>query len=307
MIEHRLQPAANTVTDFFSRDAQPVLTVDPGDTVVVGSLDSRGYLERQDKPGEQRPTMFGGRRRGHCLTGPIAVRGAEPGAVLAVHLESMRPDEWGWTVAGAKDDWLNRKLGVASTPTWLLWELDAERGTGTNDRGHTVPLTPFLGVIGMPPDEPGEHSTIPPRPSGGGNIDCRELVAGSTIYLPITVPGGLLLLGDGHAAQGNGEVSGTAIECGMTTRVRLDIVPEPQAPGIHAETPSGRVTFGFHENLNEATAIALNAMLTWMQSHYNLDRPTALALASSAVDLRITQIANETWGVHAVQPETAIR
>ncbi|MCI2423224.1 acetamidase/formamidase family protein [Saccharopolyspora sp. K220] len=306
MIEHRLQPTPGTVTDVFSPDAQPVLTVDPGDTVVVSSLDAQGHLERQREPGEDRPKIFRN-RRGHCLTGPIAVRGAEPGAVLAVHLESLRPDEWGWTVAGVKDNWLNRQLGVANTPTWLLWELDAERGTGVSDRGHTVPLAPFLGVIGMPPDEPGEHSTIPPRPSGGGNIDCRELIAGSTLYLPITVPGGLLLLGDGHAAQGNGEVSGTAIECGMTTRVRLDIVTEPQAPGIHAETPRGRITFGFSGDLNEATAMALNAMLTWLQSRYDLDRSTALALASPTVDLRVTQVANETWGVHAVLPENAIR
>ena len=97
----------------------------------------------------------------------------------------------------------------------------------------------------MPPAEPGEHSTRPPRALGGGNIDCRELVAGSTLYLPVTVPEALLCLGDGHAAQGDGEVSGTAIECAMTTEVVVGLEPDPPVPGIHAETPAGRITFGF--------------------------------------------------------------
>jgi acetamidase/formamidase len=163
-----------------------------------------------------------------------------------------------------------------------------------------VPVAPFLGVVGMPPAEPGEHSTIPPRPLGGGNIDCRELVAGSTLYLPVTVPGALLCLGDGHAAQGDGEVSGTAIECAMTTEVVVDLVPDPPVPGIHAVTPAGRITFGFGHDLNEAMGDALDAMLTWMQGLYGLTRTAALALAGPTVDLRITQVVNDVWGVHAV-------
>ncbi|WP_329062447.1 acetamidase/formamidase family protein [Amycolatopsis sp. NBC_01480] len=307
MTEHRLEPAPGTTVDYFSRETPPVLTVDAGDTVVAGSLDAHGFLERQRTAGEQRPRMFEP-SRGHCLTGPIAVRGAEPGTVLAIRIEDLRPGEWGWTLAAAKDNWLTRRLGVADGPPGqLLWELDAD--TGTSDRGQTVALAPFLGVLGLPPAEPGEHSTIPPRSEGGGNIDCRELVAGSTLYLPVTVPGALLHLGDGHAAQGDGEVGGTAIECPMTTRLTLDVVPAQQrpVPGVHAETPAGRVTFGFHEDLNEATAEALGAMLTWLQALHGLDRPTALALASPVVDLRVTQIANQTWGVHAVLPTGALR
>ena len=156
-------------------------------------------------------------RRGHCLTGPIEVRGAEPGHVLAVHLVSADPGDWGWTAAGTKDTALNRALGLTGAPTWLLWEIDAAAGTATSDRGHTVRTSPFPGVIGMPPNEPGRHSTIPPRAAGGGNIDCRDLTAGATLYLPVTVPGARLHLGDGHAAQGDGEVCGTAIACPMTT------------------------------------------------------------------------------------------
>jgi acetamidase/formamidase len=278
--------------------------------VVVRSLDAIGHLERQQKPGEERPLMFNP-RKGHCLTGPIEVRGAEPGSVLAVRLVSLRPGDWGWTVAAARDNWLTRRLGLADgPPSWLLWELDVERGIGINDRGHSVALAPFLGVIGMPPDAAGEHSTTPPRAAGGGNIDCRELVAGSTLYLPVTVPGALLHLGDGHAAQGDGEVGGTAIECPMTTEVVLDLITDPAIPGIHAVTPAGRITFGFHQDLNEAMAEALDAMLVWMQALLALDgddaKATALAVASTAVDLRVTQVANEAWGVHAVLPHGAI-
>lgn len=307
MAEHQLDAEPGTVTDVFSRETPPVVTVDPGDTLVVHSLDASGHLKRQRTPGEKQPLMIDG-RRGHCLIGPIAVRGAEPGMALAVRLESLRPDEWGWTVAAAADTPLNRRLGVAGgDPSWLLWELDADRLTGTNQYGHRVDLAPFLGVIGMPPPEPGDHSTIPPRVQGGGNIDCRELVAGSTLFLPVTVPDALLCVGDGHAAQGDGEVSGTAIECGMTTRFTVGLETAPPVPTAHALTPAGRVTFGFHEDLNEASAQALDAMLNWMGSLYDLERPAALALASTAVDLRVTQVANRVWGVHALLREGIVR
>jgi acetamidase/formamidase len=303
---HRLDPAPETTTDVFSRDRPPVLAVDPGDTIVVRTLDAAGHLEPQRTPGEGRPTMFSG-RRGHCLAGPIAVRGAEPGMTLSVHVAALTPGPWGWTVAGRRDTPLNRRLGIAGdSPSWLLWELDAERSAGVNDRGLSVDLAPFLGVIGLPPDEPGEHSTIPPRESGG-NIDCRELVAGSTLYLPVTVPGAGLCVGDGHARQGDGEVCGTAIECPMTTELTVDLVPDPPVPTAHAVTPAGRVTFGFDADLNEASVRALDAMLGWMGSLYGVDRTTALALAGPAVDLRITQVANEVWGVHAVLPHGALR
>jgi acetamidase/formamidase len=306
MATHRLESSPDTVTDFFCRDTPPVLTVDPGDRLVVHSLDAWGHLERQRCPGEERPTMFPA-RRGHCLCGPISVRGAEPGMTLAVSFVELRPDDWGWTAAGTRDTLLNRKLGIpVSTPAWLLWELDARRLVGTSNHSHQVRLAPFLGVVGLPPDEPGTHSTIPPRAAGGGNIDCRALVAGSTLYLPVTVPGALLCVGDGHAAQGDGEVAGTAIECGMTTTVDIDLVARAPLATIHAATPGGRITFGFDENLNEAMMSALEAMITWMQALFSLDRAEALALASSTVDLRITQVANQVWGVHAVLDHQAV-
>jgi len=299
---HRLDPAAETTADVMSREHRPVLAIDPGDTVIVRSLDAAGYLARQSFPGHDQPMMYPA-YRGHCLTGPIQVRGAQPGDILALRLISLRPDTWGWTVAAALDTPVTRRLGLADgPPSWLLWELDSDAGKATCQTGFSRSIAPFLGVMGMPPDEPGEHSTIPPRSSGGGNIDCKELVAGSTLYLPVTVPGALLYLGDGHAAQGDGEVGGTAIECPMTTEAIVSLTSDRPVSSIHAETPAGRITFGFSPDLNAAMGDALDAMTCWLQSLLNVDKAAALAHASTCVDMRITQVANQTWGVHAVLP-----
>lgn len=304
MTVHQVGPDPASVSDVFTYEVAPVLTIDPGDTVVVRTLDAAGHLQRQTSPGEQQPRMFDD-RRGHCLVGPIAMRGAVPGQVLAVRFDSLRPDAWGYTQAGGRDDALNRMLGTAGDPpAHLLWELDADAAVGVNQLGSRVPLAPFLGVTGLAPDEPGVHSTIPPRPRGGGNIDCRELIAGTTLFLPVTVPGAYLFVGDGHAAQGDGEVGGTAIECGMTSQLTLTVLHDVPVDAVHAITPTARITFGFDADLNLATGAALSAMLTWMQALSGLDRSTALALASTVVDLRITQVANQTWGVHALLPHT---
>jgi acetamidase/formamidase len=299
---HKLDPTPETTIDVFTAERPPVLTVDPGDTLIVHSLDASGYLSPQTTPGEQQPRMFA-EARGHCLTGPIAISGAEPGDVLALKLVSLTPDPWGWTVAGALKSPITERLGVTDKPSWLLWDLDPEAGTGSCNGGFTRDLAPFLGVMGVAPEATGEHSTIPPRAIGGGNIDCKELVADSTLYLPVAVAGAMLSLGDGHAAQGDGEVGGTAIECPMTTTLTLDLVREERhIDTIHAETPAGRVTFGFDADLNVATGDALDAMVQWMQSILAVDKSTALALASTSVDLRVTQVANQTWGVHALLP-----
>jgi acetamidase/formamidase len=303
---HKLDPTPETTIDVFTAERPPVLTVDSGDTLIVHSLDASGYLAPQTTPGEQQPTMFT-EKRGHCLTGPIAIRDAQPGDVLAVHLVSLTPDPWGWTVAGALKSPITERLGVTGKPSWLLWDLDPDTGRGSCNGGFTRELRPFLGVIGLAPEATGVHSTIPPRTVGGGNIDCKELVAGSTLYLPVAVAGAMLGLGDGHAAQGDGEVGGTAIECPMTTTLTVDLVREGRpVETIHAETPAGRVTFGFDADLNAATGDALDAMVRWMQLILDVDKSTALALASTCVDLRVTQVANQTWGVHALLPTSVL-
>ena len=175
--------------------------------------------------------------------------------------------------------------------------------TGRSHLGDELALRPFLGVMGMPPDEPGEHSTIPPRVCGG-NLDCRELVRGSTLYLPIAVEGALFSCGDGHAAQGDGEVSGTAIECPME-RVELTFgLSELQLTTPIARDADGAwITLGLHEDLDEAAVIALNAMLELLGRERGLSRRDALALASLQVDLRITQMVNQVCGVHAILRE----
>jgi acetamidase/formamidase len=306
MTVHTIDAAPDTTADVFDSDHAPVLTIDSGDTIVVGSLDASGYLERQTKPGEQRPKMFS-EPRGHCLTGPIAIRGAVAGDMLALHLVHLRPGSWGWTMAGGVHTPVTTRLDVAGgSSTWLLWELDDVEGTATESRGFARALAPFLGVMGLAPGELGQHSTIPPRAASGGNIDCRDLVAGSTIYLPVSVDGALLYLGDGHAAQGDGEVGGTAIECSMQTEAVVALAHDRPLATIHAETPTGRITFGFDADLNAAMGDALDAMVRWMQVIFLLDKPTALAFASVVVDMRVTQVANETWGVHAVLPNDVL-
>lgn len=296
---HHLAANPDTVVETISRASRPALTVQPGDTVVVQSLDAGGHLERQQVPGEERQRMFTP-RRGHCLTGPVAVAGAEPGDILSVHFAGLEPGPWGWTAAGGADSWLNTHLGLGEgRGAHLLWEIDTAAGVARSHLGYAVRLAPFLGVVGVACDVAEELSTVPPRPQSGGNIDCRDLVAGSTLFLPVNVPGALLTVGDGHAAQGHGEVGGTAVECPMTTTMVLDLAADAALRSVHAVTPTARLTFGFDADLNLATATALDAMLTWLAALLDLSRAEALALSSAAVDLHVTQVANLTWGVHA--------
>jgi len=226
---------------------------------------------------------------------------------LEVQINEVRPESWGTTYAGGWENGINERLGVVGEENLLLWTLDADAMVGRDQNGHIVALRPFMGVMGMPPDESGIHSTAPPR-FCGGNIDCKELVAGSTLYLPIAVPGALFSVGDGHGAQGDGEVSGTAIECPMervslTFRLRDDL--HLKTPRAH--TSAGWITLGFDEDLDEATIIALEAMLDLLGEQYGLKRLDALGLASLVVDMRITQVVNGVRGVHAVLPHGAIQ
>jgi acetamidase/formamidase len=313
MATYAITPERATLHGYFSRDLSPVLNIESGDTVRYRTLDAGWNIERRTSPDPQvRPRKFEPRDpevdRGHALCGPVAIRGAEPGMTLAIHIQTIRPGAWGWTSAGGWPSAINTRLGVADLPEQMqLWSLDADAGIGRNQHGHTVLLHPFMGVMGMPPDEPGQHSTAPPRVCGG-NLDCKELVAGSTLYLPISVPSALFSVGDGHALQGDGEVSGTAIECPMEqVELRFELLPEVWLHTPRAQTPAGWLTLGLAEDLHEASMRALEAMLDLMGEHYGLDRQDALALASVAVDLHVTQLVNDgVLGVHALLPHGAI-
>src|SRR5919204_850681 len=230
MAIHELPLERRTLHGHFSRGREPVLTVEPGDSVRFAALDA-GW--GQGEPGDRRE--FEPRDPeldcGHALVGPIAVAGARAGETLAVRIDEVRVGSYGFTAAGGSDVFLNARLGVAEgAERCLYWQLDAANGIARDQHGRTVELHPFLGVLGMPPREAGIHPTAPPR-KWGGNLDCKELVAGSTLYLPIPVDGALFSAGDGHAAQGDGEVSGMAIECPLervelTLDVRRDLALE---------------------------------------------------------------------------------
>jgi acetamidase/formamidase len=309
---HTLRPERNTLHGHFSRDLPPVLTIDPGDTVQYSTLDANWGLEPfVGGPYYHTRRTFEGRVSGlddgHALVGPVAIHGAKPGMTLEVQMKTVRPGPWGFCLSGGWPNATNTRLGITGRGIVHAWTLDADTMTGRNHLGHTVALHPFMGVMGMPPDEPGVHSTIPPR-VWGGNIDCKELVAGSTLYLPIPVEGALFSTGDGHAAQGDGEISTNAIECPMeqvelTFNLRDDF---PVTTPV-ARTPAGWVTMAFHSSLNEAAFGALEAMFALMERLYGLDRWDVIALASVAVDLHITQMVNDIPGVHALLPHGRVR
>jgi acetamidase/formamidase len=226
---------------------------------------------------------------GHALTGPIEVRGARAGQTLTVSIDEVTPRTWGVTFADG-------------TP--FHWTIEGD--TATDERGKTVSLAPFMGVIGMPPPEPGIHSTGPPR-KWGGNIDCKLLVAGTTLYLPIPLDGAVFSAGDGHAAQGDGEVSGTAIECPLERAQVTLALSNLELRSPIARTAEAWVAFGFDEDLDLAADHAMATMLDLMERELSLDRMHALALSSVVVDLHVTQIVNGTKGVHAILRDDAIR
>jgi len=310
MATYSIEPERRTLHGHFSRDLPPVLTIEPGDTVHFRTIDAGWGLEpvtAHNAPRKEFEPRHPDLDRGHALCGPVAIRGAQPGMVLGVRIDEVRPGSFGWTYAGGWSSETNDRLGVAQEGITLAWSLDPDSLTGRNQLGHTIALHPFMGVMGMPPAEPGVHLTAPPRATGG-NIDCKELVAGSTLYLPIEVPGALFSVGDGHAAQGDGEVCTTAIECPMervTLTFSLDDGPSLKTP--RANTPAGWVTLGFHNDLQEATMLALEAMLDLIMEQYSLSRLDALGMASLVVDMHITQIVNGVRGVHAILPHGAIK
>ena len=303
MAVHEIPLERRTLHGHFSRELEPVLTIESGDTIVLSTLASGWDVE----PGVKFEPRDEELDAGHALIGPVEIRGAKVGQLLEVAIGRVVPGSWGWCAGGGWSTPLNERLGLVEDGVLLRWNLDAERGIGRDEGGREIDLVPFLGVMGMPPREPGIHSTTPPRVSGG-NIDCKELVAGTRLYLPIPVDGALFSAGDGHARQGDGEVSQLAIECPLAlAELTLSVRDGPELGTPMAWTPGGWLTFGFDEDLDEAMALALDAMLELMGREHGLERAEALALASLVVDLRITQVVNGVQCVHAVLPHGAIR
>jgi acetamidase/formamidase len=307
---HPIELNPRNLQGCFSRERTPILTISSGDTITSATLDAGWGLDpfaedvtHSQIPPDQRTDPD--HDTGHCLIGPIAVCEAQPGQVLQVDICQLVPAAVGATWVGEVQEFLPQ-LGVEGY-FFLPWQIDASNGVAHSSSGYRVKLAPFLGVMGVAPSVPGIHTTRPPR-SGGGNIDCKELTVGSTLYLPIQVPGALFSFGDGHAAQGDGEVGGTAIECGMLqVELRLTVRDDLALAWPQAQTAAGWLAFGFAEELTTAALIALNGILDRMMHQLGMSRKEALALASIVVHLRVTQMANRTLGVHALWPHDAIQ
>ncbi|MFD1040004.1 acetamidase/formamidase family protein [Virgibacillus byunsanensis] len=309
---HNLKLDKQNFHGSFSKDYQSILTIDSGDSVRLTTLDIQwGYSPSKGKERTFFTSRENEEKPGHPIIGPIAIRGAKPGMVLEVKLNDIVPGWYGQNWSGGFKSWQNEKLGLTDTEKIQLdWELSPTTMVGSShigERQFQVGLQPFMGLMGVAPAEPGIHTTAPPR-NCGGNIDCKELVRGSSLFLPISVDEALFSVGDGHAAQGDGEVSGTAIECPMDlVDITLNLRDDVKLNTPRAMTPSGWITFGFHEDLNEATAVALDEMILLIQQFHNITKKEATALASATVDLHITQVVNGVKGVHAILPHGAIR
>lgn len=288
----------------FSRDLSPALTVASGDEVVLATLDAWWGLGDGDAA-RSGLAAHPHRRIGHALTGPIAVAELQPGDLLAIDFLELVPSRSGFTECGGIDSAHYRPLGCHTPPpTRLRWSLTPTHAHTRLSTGVAVcvPVAPFAGVIGLAPAAAGLHSTTPPRRTGG-NLDCRLLTTGAKLILPVEVVGGLLSVGDGHAAQGDGEVSNNGIECAMErVRLRLTRIPGAVHPirspvVLRADLLA---VLGFGETLDAAAHDVTDALLDLLTHHLGCTRAEALGLASVAVDLAVTQRVNGTVGVHAV-------
>jgi acetamidase/formamidase len=312
---HELRPAPDTVhRGFFDASLKPVLTIDSGDIVRVWTASGNPrYYENLGVPKEKIPAelyhVYEGvedaRRWDHTLSGPIAVNTAQPGDTLEIRIRSI--DLW-LPIAG-QGIVPNRGLLPEEFPyarDRVLW-LDLETKTVEYLPGIILPLNPFWGVIGVaPPPGMGRVPSGPPNVFGG-NMDNRDLGPGSTLYLPVHVPGALLSLGDGHAAQGHGEVCLSAIETSMQGEIQVVLHQGKRILWPRAETPTHYMTMGLHTDLDEATKIATREMLDWLVDMKGLTREDAYMLSSLALDLVVTQVVDITKGIHALMPKAIFR
>lgn len=309
MAHHILKATKETVhLGGFSHLLTPVLMIDSGDTIDVETY--TGFYVWEQAPSafltpelidicqnlpESRKISTGP----HLLTGPIYIRDAKPGDVLEIYLQEITPRlPLGFNLI--RSDWgvLPEKF---SQPALRFIDLDLANNIAEfpPQSGIKIPLRPFFGILGVATPET-NRSSIPPG-NYGGNMDNRELLPGTRVYLPIYVPGGLFSLGDGHAAQGDGEVDVTAIETSMNGLIQLTLRPDLQITTPIAESPTDIMTMGFGESLDDALQNALENMIGFLQKYVNLSAEEAYVLCSLAVNFRISQVVNKPHkGVHAM-------
>ncbi|MBB4285193.1 acetamidase/formamidase family protein [Roseospira goensis] len=296
----------------WDRALAPVRTVSPGTTLEFECLDaSGGQLTRTSTVADVPNLDFG---RINPVTGPVYVDGAEPGDALKVTIESFRPSGFGWT---ANIPGFGLLADQFETPGLHLWSYEADSlAPALFSKVAKVPLKPFAGTIGLAPAAPGPHSVVPPR-NVGGNMDIRDLAAGTTLWLPVEVAGALFSIGDTHAAQGDGEVCGTAIESPMNVVVTLEVekgaapkMPRFSTPGPvtrHLDAAGYEVTTGVGPDLLEGARAALSQMVDWLARTQGMDPLDAYMLCSVCGDLRISEIVDQpNWVVSFYFPRVVL-
>ncbi|MDR5694664.1 MAG: acetamidase/formamidase family protein [Armatimonadota bacterium] len=288
----------------------PVLHVSPGEEVEFEVMDaSGGQLSATSTVADVARLDFA---RVNPVTGPVFVEGAQPGDAVVVEILELEGSGWGWTA-------IIPGFGLLASdfpePFLHISRYDANGVYFTEEI--RIPVKPFPGTIGLAPAEPGLHSVVPPR-EVGGNMDIRDLTRGARLSLPVRVPGGLFSVGDTHAAQGDGEVCGTAIESPMRIRLRFDLVkgaglrrPQffiPDAPTRHLDGKGYYVTTGIAPDLMQAAKDAVRDMIDYLGKEYGLEPPLAYTLCSVAVDLRISEVVDApNWVVSAYLPRSIFR
>ena len=313
---YKLKASPKTVVwGYYSASAAPVLRVHSGDTVEMETLitNSPARLEAAGvPPGQIEPALRAIYNEvtdkgpgGHILTGPVYIEGAAPGDTLEVRIKEIRlaiPYAYNGFRPGSgflPDDFPYSRIKIVP--------LDRERMIGHFSDRIEVPLRPFFGSMGVaPPEANGRISSAPPW-IHAGNLDNKELVAGTTLYIPVHAPGALFEAGDGHAAQGNGEVDITALETSLTGVFQFILRKDLHLRWPRGETPTHYITMGLHEDLREATRLAALEMIDFLVTEKHLTRDDAYMLASSAADFCITQLVDGNKGVHAMIAKSIFR
>jgi acetamidase/formamidase len=298
-------------TGFFDGTIPPVLTINSGDTV---NLNTMMLMDGQLRCGMTLEQLLATRQSyvdrkvgPHTLTGPIFVKGAEPGDVLEIRIQKLVSANCGvntlypgkMNLGGLPEDFPNGQIKTL--------QLDLQKMETIFAPGIVIPLKPFLGVMGVAP-KLGEKRPAAIPDYFGGNIDNKELVAGTTLYLPVNAAGGLFSTGDAHEVQGDGEVNVTAIETAMDEAVLQFVVRKDmkiERPMV--ETPTHWIATGYHKDLNEAVKIALRDAIQFISKTKGLTPEDAYTLSSLAVDLRVTQIVDGNKGIHAMIPKAIFK
>ena len=310
MTHHSLQATTETTHwGWFEAGLPPVLTIDSGDSVTIETLS--GAPEHLPPEGFDIPEALrdiharAPRRLGpHLLTGPIAVRGAMPGDMLEVRVLEVTPTlDWGYVMCRPLSGALQ---GAFEGAALVHPRIDRARGVVQLPWGPELPLRPFFGVMAVaPPPAWGAIPTIQPR-RHGGNLDNKELVAGTTLFLPVLAEGALFSCGDGHGVQGDGEVCITALETALSGRFEFHLHRGQALDYPRAETRTHLISMGMHEDLDTAARDALGRMIDWVCELSALSRTEAYMLLSLAADLRITQLVNGEKGCHMVLEKSVV-